>query len=135
MRAGGGQNIGGDGQAEHQLPGVSGTVWRHHFRVSPHFAGLCVIVPPPHSYPFSHPCPYPHSQLSLPCSSFCLRPYLCSQPHTFVPSLSLSPMPVGAVVVADSCMERHEGRKIFLSCRVRDTKGDTLYAEATGEEL
>ncbi|XP_042693458.1 acyl-coenzyme A thioesterase THEM4-like [Centrocercus urophasianus] len=43
----------------------------------------------------------------------------------------LAPMPVGAVVVADSCMERHEGRKIFLSCHVRDTKGDTLYAEAT----
>ncbi|XP_021232091.1 acyl-coenzyme A thioesterase THEM4-like isoform X2 [Numida meleagris] len=43
----------------------------------------------------------------------------------------LAPVPVGAVVVADSRMERHEGRKIFLSCRVRDTKQDTLYAEAT----
>ncbi|OXB71076.1 UNVERIFIED_CONTAM: hypothetical protein H355_010456, partial [Colinus virginianus] len=43
----------------------------------------------------------------------------------------LVPVPVGAVVVAESCMERHEGRKIFLSCRVRDTKQDTLYAEAT----
>ncbi|XP_065607588.1 acyl-coenzyme A thioesterase THEM4-like [Cyrtonyx montezumae] len=43
----------------------------------------------------------------------------------------LVPVPVGAVVVADSRMERHEGRKIFLSCRVRDTKQDTLYAEAT----
>ncbi|XP_046760020.1 acyl-coenzyme A thioesterase THEM4 isoform X4 [Gallus gallus] len=43
----------------------------------------------------------------------------------------LAPVPVGAVVVADSRMERHEGRKIFLSCHVRDTKRDTLYAEAT----
>ncbi|NXJ16250.1 THEM4 thioesterase, partial [Odontophorus gujanensis] len=43
----------------------------------------------------------------------------------------LVPVPVGAVVVADSRMERREGRKIFLSCRVRDTKQDTLYAEAT----
>ncbi|XP_015740220.1 acyl-coenzyme A thioesterase THEM4-like isoform X1 [Coturnix japonica] len=43
----------------------------------------------------------------------------------------LAPVPLGAVVVADSRVEQHEGRKIFLSCQVCDTQRDTLYAEAT----
>ncbi|KAM6112585.1 acyl-coenzyme A thioesterase THEM4-like [Phoenicopterus ruber ruber] len=44
----------------------------------------------------------------------------------------LAPLPLGAVVLVDGRAERLEGRKVFLSCRVRSADGDTLHARATG---
>ncbi|XP_075031996.1 acyl-coenzyme A thioesterase THEM4-like [Calonectris borealis] len=44
----------------------------------------------------------------------------------------LAPVPLGAVLLVDGRAERLEGRKVFLSCHVRSTSGDTLHARATG---
>ncbi|XP_063213628.1 acyl-coenzyme A thioesterase THEM4-like [Chroicocephalus ridibundus] len=44
----------------------------------------------------------------------------------------LAPVPLGAVLLVEGRTERLEGRKVFLSCQVRDADGDTLHARATG---
>ncbi|XP_074930935.1 acyl-coenzyme A thioesterase THEM4-like [Phalacrocorax aristotelis] len=44
----------------------------------------------------------------------------------------VAPVPLGAVVLLDGRAERLEGRKVFLSCDIRSTGGDTLHARATG---
>uniref|UniRef100_A0A8B9ELU2 Acyl-coenzyme A thioesterase THEM4 n=1 Tax=Anser cygnoides TaxID=8845 RepID=A0A8B9ELU2_ANSCY len=46
----------------------------------------------------------------------------------------LAPVPLGSVVLVDGGVDRRDGRKIFLSCQVRGAAGDTLHAEATGED-
>ncbi|NWS65371.1 THEM4 thioesterase, partial [Chunga burmeisteri] len=46
----------------------------------------------------------------------------------------LAPVPLGAVVLVDGRAERLEGRKVFLSCLIRSADGDTLHAQATGED-
>ncbi|XP_035169869.1 acyl-coenzyme A thioesterase THEM4-like, partial [Oxyura jamaicensis] len=46
----------------------------------------------------------------------------------------LAPVPLGSVVLVDGRVERRDGRKLFLSCRVHGAAGDTLHAEATGED-
>uniref|UniRef100_A0A8D0G8R0 Acyl-coenzyme A thioesterase THEM4 n=1 Tax=Sphenodon punctatus TaxID=8508 RepID=A0A8D0G8R0_SPHPU len=42
-----------------------------------------------------------------------------------------NPIPLGSVVLVDSKVDRIEGRKVFLSCEVRNVDGQTLHAEAT----
>lgn len=42
-----------------------------------------------------------------------------------------SPIPLGSVVVADSKLDKLEGRKVFISGQMRSTDGETLHAEAT----
>ncbi|NXG40165.1 THEM4 thioesterase, partial [Dromaius novaehollandiae] len=43
----------------------------------------------------------------------------------------MSPVPLGSVVLVDSKVDKVEGRKVFLSCKVQSVDGGTLHAEAT----
>uniref|UniRef100_A0AAQ5Z5Y1 Acyl-coenzyme A thioesterase THEM4 n=1 Tax=Amphiprion ocellaris TaxID=80972 RepID=A0AAQ5Z5Y1_AMPOC len=44
-----------------------------------------------------------------------------------------SPIPLGGTVHIESSLDRKEGRKTFLSCRVTSTDGSKLHTEATGD--
>uniref|UniRef100_A0A8C4KNC7 Acyl-coenzyme A thioesterase THEM4 n=1 Tax=Dromaius novaehollandiae TaxID=8790 RepID=A0A8C4KNC7_DRONO len=46
----------------------------------------------------------------------------------------MSPVPLGSVVLVDSKVDKVEGRKVFLSCKVQSVDGGTLHAEATGKD-
>ncbi|XP_068778037.1 acyl-coenzyme A thioesterase THEM4-like [Struthio camelus] len=43
----------------------------------------------------------------------------------------VNPVPLGSVVLVDSKVDKVEGRKVFLSCKVQSVDGGTLHAEAT----
>ncbi|XP_029927423.1 acyl-coenzyme A thioesterase THEM4 isoform X2 [Myripristis murdjan] len=43
-----------------------------------------------------------------------------------------SPIPLGSTVLIESCLDKNEGRKTFLSCKVTSTDGSKLHTEATG---
>lgn len=43
-----------------------------------------------------------------------------------------SPIPLGSTVLIESCLDKKEGRKTFMSCKVTSTDGSKLHTEATG---
>uniref|UniRef100_A0A3B4ZR31 Uncharacterized protein n=1 Tax=Stegastes partitus TaxID=144197 RepID=A0A3B4ZR31_9TELE len=56
---------------------------------------------------------------------------------TFCPKtpgcLVLSPIPLGGTVLIESTLDRKEGRKTFISCRVTSDDGSKLHTETTGD--
>nr|XP_033496916.1 acyl-coenzyme A thioesterase THEM4 [Epinephelus lanceolatus] len=42
-----------------------------------------------------------------------------------------SPIPLGSTVLLESCVDKKEGRKIFLSCKVTSTDGSKVHTETT----
>ncbi|KAM9722626.1 acyl-coenzyme A thioesterase THEM4 isoform 1-T2 [Menidia menidia] len=42
-----------------------------------------------------------------------------------------SPIPLGNTVLVESCLDKREGRKLFISCKVTSTDGSKLHTEAT----
>lgn len=47
--------------------------------------------------------------------------------------LSQSPIPLGSTVLIESSLDKKEGRKVFISCKVTSTDGSKLHTEATGK--
>ncbi|NWT16964.1 THEM4 thioesterase, partial [Vireo altiloquus] len=43
----------------------------------------------------------------------------------------LAPVPLGSVLLLEAVLQSREGRKLFLSCDLRDADGDTVRARAT----
>lgn len=43
-----------------------------------------------------------------------------------------SPIPLGSTVVLECSLDKKEGRKTFVSCKVTSGDGSTLHTEATG---
>ncbi|XP_071385369.1 acyl-coenzyme A thioesterase THEM4 [Centroberyx affinis] len=43
-----------------------------------------------------------------------------------------SPIPLGSTVLLESSLDKKEGRKTFISCKVTNTDGSKLHTEATG---
>ncbi|XP_060112076.1 acyl-coenzyme A thioesterase THEM4-like isoform X3 [Heteronotia binoei] len=43
-----------------------------------------------------------------------------------------NPVPLGSVVLAESRLDKVEGKKVFVSGQMRSSDGETLHAEATG---
>ncbi|XP_015285282.1 PREDICTED: acyl-coenzyme A thioesterase THEM4-like [Gekko japonicus] len=55
--------------------------------------------------------------------------------HVMTANLNINyktPVPLGSVVLAESKLDKLEGRKVFVSGHVRSVDGETLHAEATG---
>lgn len=46
-----------------------------------------------------------------------------------------SPIPLGSVVLIDSVLDKVEGRKTFVSCKVTSSDGSKLHTEATGNAV
>ncbi|KAM6999381.1 acyl-coenzyme A thioesterase THEM4-like isoform 2-T2 [Passerculus sandwichensis] len=44
----------------------------------------------------------------------------------------LEPVPLLSVLLLEAFLQRHQGRKLFLSCDLWDAEGTTLHAKATG---
>ncbi|XP_076009786.1 acyl-coenzyme A thioesterase THEM4 isoform X2 [Genypterus blacodes] len=42
-----------------------------------------------------------------------------------------SPIPLGSTLLIESCLDKKEGRKVFVSCKVTSTDGSKLYTDAT----
>ncbi|XP_026228839.1 acyl-coenzyme A thioesterase THEM4 [Anabas testudineus] len=42
-----------------------------------------------------------------------------------------SPIPLGSTVLIESCVDKKEGRKTFISCKVTSTDGSKLHTDAT----
>lgn len=51
--------------------------------------------------------------------------------HWFI-SLVCSPIPLGSTVLIESTLDKEEGKKKFISCKVSSTDGSKLHTEATG---
>ncbi|XP_053183001.1 acyl-coenzyme A thioesterase THEM4 isoform X1 [Scomber japonicus] len=43
-----------------------------------------------------------------------------------------SPIPLGSTVLLESCLDKKEGRKTFISCKVTSTDSSKLHTDATG---
>uniref|UniRef100_A0A3B5MZX2 Acyl-coenzyme A thioesterase THEM4 n=1 Tax=Xiphophorus couchianus TaxID=32473 RepID=A0A3B5MZX2_9TELE len=43
-----------------------------------------------------------------------------------------SPIPLGSTVLIESILDKEDGRKMYISCRVTSTDGSKLHTEATG---
>lgn len=48
------------------------------------------------------------------------------------PSSVKSPIPLGSTVVLESCLDKKEDKKTFVTCKVTSSNGSKLHTEATG---
>lgn len=42
-----------------------------------------------------------------------------------------SPIPLGSTVLLESCLDKKEGRKTYISCKVTSTDGSRVHTETT----
>lgn len=65
-------------------------------------------------------------------SSYCVTFNLHAQFALINACFVLSPIPLGSTVLLESHLDKKEGRKIFISCKVTSTDGSKVHTETTG---